>query len=508
VADGDKPQAPGQLPGGRPASPLTIWALALIAPVVTFIGTMLPRYYMTDFWHHLARGRAMVESGALVDDDRFTYTVAGQPLRDPNWLSQIIFYRLYEAGGLPLVRTVNSLVLATAIGVLVFLCWRASGSLLLATLLGLWTFFGLMQLFIVRPQTFSFLLFAVLLACLVLSEQRRAWLLAAPVVQALWVNMHGIFPIGFVLIGAFALAALWDGFRSGRWARFRDLSLCLAAAVLATGINPYGFKIYLYVGTTTASAAARGIMEWQPPGLNLLTGKLWVASILLLLVAFSLSARRPSARDWCLVLIFLPPTFGAIRMVGWWYLVSMPIVAAQFGPLLARIPWPVSQARPSPVLGGVCLGLVGLAAAISLPGVRNRLGREPVPVESALEVDLEKVAVYLGDRPKTGRYIFCRFEWGEYLGWALQPDGYRVFMDGRIEIIPDKVWDEYIALFNGRGDWQEILDKYGVSILVLDAGDPDSGRAPDNLFNLAAKSRRWMKVYETDGRGVVVFVRK
>jgi hypothetical protein len=129
-------------------------------------------------------------------------------------------------------------------------------------------------------------------------------------------------------------------------------------------------------------------------------------------------------------------------------------------------------------------------------------------VESNLEVDLEKVAVYLGDRPKTGRSIFCRFEWGEYLGWALQPDGYRVFMDGRIEIIPDKVWDEYMALFNGRGDWQGILDKYGVSILVLDAGDPDSGRAPDNLFNLASKSRRWMKVYETDDRGIVVFVRK
>jgi hypothetical protein len=83
-------------------------------------------------------------------------------------------------------------------------------------------------------------------------------------------------------------------------------------------------------------------------------------------------------------------------------------------------------------------------------------------------------------------------------------------MDGRIEIIPDNVWEEYMALFNGRGNWQEILDKYGVSILVLDAGDADTGRAPDNLFNLAAKSRRWRKVYDTatDDHGIVVFVRK
>ena len=35
--------------------------------------------------------------------------------------------------------------------------------------------------------------------------------------------------------------------------------------------------------------------------------------------------------------------------------------------------------------------------------------------------------------------VFTRLEWGEYLDWAAHPKA-RVFMDGRIEIYPDDVW--------------------------------------------------------------------
>src|SRR5262249_35983438 len=68
----------------------------------------------------------------------------------------------------------------------------------------------------------------------------------------------------------------------------------------------------------------------------------------------------------------------------------------------------------------------------------------------------------------TGR-VFTRFEWSEYITWSLGPD-FTVFMDGRIEIFPDEVWDEYSAVTSGRADWQKILDKYQVDYLLIDAG--------------------------------------
>src|SRR5262249_46822446 len=63
-----------------------------IVPVLAFLATVTDRTYLADFWHHLARGRAMVERGGLVDGDLFTFTVAGQPTKDINWLTQVGYY--------------------------------------------------------------------------------------------------------------------------------------------------------------------------------------------------------------------------------------------------------------------------------------------------------------------------------------------------------------------------------------------------------------------------------
>src|SRR4051794_39183441 len=100
----------------------------LLAPALIFIATSIDRNYQTDLWHHLARGRVFVEEGVLLDTDRFTFTVTDQPFRDVNWGWQIVFYYLYRAGGLPLVQTANSAVLALMMGLLFALTRRYCGS--------------------------------------------------------------------------------------------------------------------------------------------------------------------------------------------------------------------------------------------------------------------------------------------------------------------------------------------------------------------------------------------
>ena len=92
--------------------PTNAWVRAALAPVLIFIATAINRNYLADFWHHLARGRAIATEGRLLDEDRFTYTVRGQPFQDVNWLSQLAFYHLHRLGGLDLLQAVNALVLA------------------------------------------------------------------------------------------------------------------------------------------------------------------------------------------------------------------------------------------------------------------------------------------------------------------------------------------------------------------------------------------------------------
>src|SRR5215475_2894479 len=91
--------------------PTDRWVRLLLAPALVFVACGIDRNYQTDLWHHLARGRAIAAEGRLVDDDRFTYTVAGRQFQDVNWLSQLAFYSLYRVGGLNLLQAINALVL-------------------------------------------------------------------------------------------------------------------------------------------------------------------------------------------------------------------------------------------------------------------------------------------------------------------------------------------------------------------------------------------------------------
>lgn len=487
--------------------PTAAWTRALFAPVLMFVATGVDRNYQTDFWHHLARGRAIAQSGAMVDHDLFTYTVPpDQSFQDANWLAQLSYHHLYAAGGLPLVQFANSLLLTAMTGLLVWLCWRASRSLTLAAGLAAFAFIGLWQLLLIRPQTYSMLLFVALYAVLEVSERRRALLALAPLILALWVNLHGGFPIGLVLVGCYLLAAAWEAWRAhGRslWhdGRLRVLALCLAACVLATLLNPYGWRVYEYVFHTSGVAAARRIDEWVPPGLGLLVSKVWVLSVLGLIVLLALPGRRPRAGEICLVLGFLPLACGSVRMVAWWLLVCAPIAAARLAAVLPPRALAEDDSRRATAGTGLIFALFVAASVLSLPWlerynpVLTAPGRTPRP-----EAELQAVAERLRERRPAGR-IFSRFEWGEYLGWSLAPD-YKVFMDGRIEIYSDRVWDEYTAVTRGRADWQQILDGYQVDCLLLDT----AGGYHADLLPLVERSPRWERAFAS-GR-VVAFVRR
>jgi hypothetical protein len=493
----------------RRLAPTPAWVRLAVVPALAFIALAVDRQYLLDFWHHLARGRAMAEQGRLVNQDLFTCTVAGQPFQDVNWLTQLAYYRLYQLGGLALVQLVNALAVALTLLLLVLLCRRVGGSLGVAAAVGVFTFLGLWQVLAVRPQTFSLLLFVILYDVLDRAEADHRWLLLPPLLLALWANLHGAFPAGLLLLGCFVLASAWRAWRAtGNPLRDRAtvaLGLCLGAGTLATLINPYGWGIYLYVGRTSSRAAARGILEWLPPRLDMLVGMAWAASlgllVLLTALAWRLRGRRPITREVLLVLCFLPLACGSVRMVAWWLIVFAPLASARLAALLPhRAPDP-EAGRPS-WGAGLTFGLLALAAVLSAPGLERY---NPLcgfaPRERRMEAALETVGRHLAARAPRGR-LFSRFEWGEYFSWSCAP-GFGVFMDGRIEIYPDNVWEDYLRVTAGREGWQEVLDRYAVDHLVL---DPEY-HAANGLLAQVEQSPAWQRTLKLE-EGVVVFERR
>ncbi len=486
--------------------PTDAWVRFLIVPVLVFVALITDRNYLSDFWHHLARGRAMVEQGQLVDQDLFTFTVPGREFQDVNWLTQVLYFFLYDRGGLELVQLVNALILAVTLALLVNLCRRRSGSLVVASGVGITVFFGLWQVLTIRPQTFSLLLFVVMLHVLERAE-RRPWLLALPpVLIALWANLHGAFPAGIMLIGCFLAASAWQAWRGGRLRRDRQtqrLGWCLFAAMAATLLNPYGWNIYYYVGLTSNTAALRRIDEWVPPTLDLWIGKAWLISMVVVatvLVWQGIQLRQwPTARDVIFMACFLPLACRSARMVAWWLLICAPLLAQT----IVRL-WPqrLAQTEPPPPARGPALVVAAMALFVvfSLPGLQRfnplLLARQGPRVEH----DLDAIRAELAGHVPAAR-IFSRFEWGEYMSWSYAP-AHKVFMDGRIEIFPDDVWEHYAAVTCGKPQWRTILDEYRVDALILDAGY----HARTGLLPHVEQSTAWQRVFQS--RDALLYLRR
>lgn len=479
----------------RACLPTPTWLRHAIVPVLAFVATVTDHGYLADFWHHLARGRAIAAQGALVNRDLFTCTVAGQPLQDVNWLTQLGYYGLFELGGLRLVQVVNSLLIAMTFGWLVRLGQLRSGSLLAAVLAGGLAFFGSWDVLTIRPQTLSMLLFVILFDVLGHSRLHPRLLLLAPPLVALWANLHGAFPVGLVLIGCYwvsAAASAWSnkGWKSDVYLRW--LTAALAASCLATLVNPYGMDIYRYVGSTSTVAYQRQIAEWVAPGPDRLIGKMWLMSVglvaCLLVGRWWLRRTRPALLDMLVIGFFLALSCGSVRMVPWWLLATAPLLAelvVAFAPQLA-VP-DAGARRPTWVVGGV-FALLVLAVVFSLPGLDRfnpLLG--PTRRGQRVEEDLDSIQHHLAEARAPGN-VYSHFEWGEYLCWAAP--GHKIFMDGRIEIYPDDVWEKYSTITFGRDCWQQILDDYRVDYLVLDA----DYHGPTGLLERVARSPHWQHV--------------
>jgi hypothetical protein len=202
----------------------------------------------------------------------------------------------------------------------------------------------------------------------------------------------------------------------------------------------------------------------------------------------------------CLIGCFLPLAVGSARMIAWWLLVAAPMIARL---IAANVPARfLKDDKTTNTSRGEALIFAALilAVAFNVPGwTRFNPLAGTVRSTHRPEEDLESLCRELAEHD--GGRIFSRFEWSEYLGWALAPR-YTVFMDGRIEIFPDEIWREYSALTRGRADWQELLDRYGVDYLVLDTTGYHAELLPQ-----VERSPLWEPVHQA-GDGVLFVKRR
>jgi hypothetical protein len=180
----------------------------------------------------------------------------------------------------------------------------------------------------------------------------------------------------------------------------------------------------------------------------------------------------------------------------WFGFVAAPTMAAAIQHLAARHRI-ASGTRPGrPRFNLAIAALVLLLAVLSLPWLRPYIPW-PQGTRSYLYsgTPIEAVA-FLRELPQPRR-VFQREGYGSYMIWA-SPE-VPVFIDTRFELYPLEQWQDYIAISQGRYNWQQILAQYAVDTLLLERATQSS------LIQAAEAAAGWHLAYEDNE--VVVFLK-
>jgi len=453
-----------------------IWLL--VPPILAFILLNLAPLREGDLWWHLKIGEEIYFTHRIPLSDHFSFTAFGSGYYFArSWLSDLAFYGIYRIGGLSALVSFQALTASAIIVILIqqslhrFASPRVTSVLAMISLLGLYSFST------ARPQIFSFLCFALftkILADTWYGRKRRLWVL--PVIMLAWVNCHAAWVIGLFLIGLVVLFALLRSVSLNRGlGEMRPLFIWGGLTLLVVLVNPEGINI---INDPLAASSNLNIQqyisEWQPVSVTQMYALPFFILLVILIFALAYSRTMPDLYSFVLMLAFLLLSMRYVRALPFYYILVTPFIAGWLSGLDLGISVfskrdPESHDRilrsGSPRLNTAILAGLILFSILSIPQVR-------LPLTGKTEIDLVDdyfpfgAAQFLENLEGEEIRLFNMPEWGGYLNWRLNPK-MRVFVDGRVELYPSRVWQDYIRIARVDGDWAELLNQYQVDYLVL-----------------------------------------
>ncbi len=448
---------------------------ALVGLVVTLAGLLIGLQRLSDnsFFTHLATGRLILDSG-IPAADSYSFTAAGEPWTVQSWLASALYAVAEAVGGLGGVRIVIGLTTA----LLAHLLWRLTepaGAVVVRAALILPILLMGTEGWAERPMLFGFVGLAALY---VLANGAGPTWVAAPLLWV-WVNTHGSFPMGLVLLGTLVVGRWLDRESARRELR---VSAWAGLGLLLGAVNPIGPKLLVFPIELLGKAdTLRFIDEWRPPDYGDLAPRLLV--LMAGLSVLALLARHRRFRAFLPLLVFTGLALTSARNVA----PAGIIVMAAVAPALAGLGSDLGHER-RPVFRTVGIGLGALTLLVALGALRGPqadLAFYPTEAVDWMEAhDLVGPDVRVISRDFVGNYLEARY--------VDMP----VFIDDRYDMFPVEVIDDYRTLMKGDEGWEQIAERWDADAVLWNT-DAD-------LAEELTASSTWQVAYEDDNWLLVV----
>jgi hypothetical protein len=478
---------------------------------------------------HIRNGELMLQTHSITRVDPFSATISGQPWYAWEWLYDVLIAAIYHVLGLNGVVFYSAAVMAVSFVLVFHLAMRRGGSLPITLVLIVLSLGAASVHFLARPHVLSWLLTVIWFELLdsasgldlqpdLDSEANKAWRLYwLPVLMLFWVNLHGGFLLGFALLGVYLVGGVIRFFRcleqrAEIGSRLRRLGLASVLTLVASFVNPYGYKLHLHIYRYLSDRFLMNhVTEFLSPDFHGVAQQCFAVMLLITIAALASARRKPGPAHLLVMLLAAYSGLYAARNLP----VSSMLLTLMVAPMLSET---VARASDNTAMAPWLRGLLSrvnnfgtrmeklelhfqghlwivLALVLGLWACMHggRLGSVQLinayfddkrfPVEAA-----EVIA-----RRDVREPIFCPDLWGGYLIYRLYPQT-KVLVDDRHDLYGDQFFEDYLKVVFVQPEWSKVLDeKHGNWVLV---------QKNSSLGTILGLTSGWKLIHE-DGTAVL-----
>jgi len=474
-----------------PALMLTFLTTERLLVAILVISSLLGiSGYSSDVFMHLVTGRHILTITGLPTGDPFSFTNPGEGWVMHEWFYQLVLYLLFDAFGMAGLKIVGTGLLVATLYFNKKNCQTLGASLIVAwaTTIGLLVTWN--QFIGVRPQAITYFFFVLYLNSVLryryLHDIKGLYLL--PLLMLVWVNSHGGFMAGIVLLAYMLLLHVIETRLTGNgWHLDRPLLVTLIVTTAVSLINPNGYEQLMFPFQLVDQWAIRYVTEWQAPRFTEWPYAIYLVVVSIFLMSSLFWVNKERWYRLALTLPFIVASLQAVRHIPLADFVFAPYLATQIEDMVAAWKVRMTPGETRRELGRVeylfnwaVLACYGVAVAALYP-----------VYSAATQADIARrfpigATNYLIENNVHGR-LFAPMEYSSYILFTRYPEQ-KVFYDVRIDRYGAAISKHYMIMVNALDGWQNLFKYYAIDYVVLDKSKP--------LYTAISSEHRFSLSYE------------
>lgn len=427
---------------------------------------------------HIRAGEYILATFSVPKQDIFSFITPPPYWVNHSWLSEVIMAFIHQSLGLTGVVIFFGLLISLVYSILFRLMQKEGGNIFLAVFIILLTIVSSFLHWLARPHIFSLLLFVISYYYLEQFQSRHIQTLYfLPPLILLWVNLHGGFISGFILISVYLIGNLVkfilsrDEAKELHGKKIKVLALTLVTCLFISLINPYGVEVMLYpVKFISQKSIIDHIAEFQSPNFHhllLLPSKYF---LLLMILVIGILKKNMDAIEILLIILFVNMALFSQRFIPLFCIVAAPIFVRNaqwiFNQTKSRLV-DLFQKKSNDIYlmdasgAGylwLAVGILILTLAVATNRIEHKFDENRKPVEA---VNFLKKVSLKGN-------MFNDDEFGDYIIYSAYPQ-YKVFIDGRGDMYGVDQFKEYLTMVYFKPGWEKIIEKYKINWIILNS---------------------------------------